>query len=95
MQLREGRAPVGERLTAMLFLAALLHAIVILGLTFASAGHGGAGDSPQLDVMLVTNEVPEAQSNDRAVYLAQRTQLGSGNTDVPQRVGQPGKPRRS
>ena len=45
--------------------------------------------------MLVTNEVPEAQSNDRAAYLAQRTQLGSGNTDVPQRVGQPGKPRRS
>lgn len=87
--LREGRAPVGERLTAMLFLAALLHAIVILGLTFASAGHGGAGDSPQLDVMLVTNEVPEAQSNDRAVYLAQRTQLGSGNTDVPQASASP------
>ena len=29
--LREGRAPVSERLTAMLLLAALLHAIVILG----------------------------------------------------------------
>jgi protein TonB len=81
--LREGRAPVAERLTAMLFLAALLHAIVILGLTFASAGQGGGSESPQLDVLLVTNEVPEAQANDRAVYLAQRTQLGSGNTDIP------------
>jgi protein TonB len=79
--LREGRAPVAERLIAMLFLAALLHAIVILGLTFAAADHGGGSDTPQLDVLLVTNEVPEAESNDRAVYLAQRTQTGSGNTD--------------
>ncbi|MFI4869458.1 MAG: energy transducer TonB [Steroidobacterales bacterium] len=87
--LREGRAPVAERLTAMLFLAALLHAIVILGLTFASTGHGGSADSPQLDVLLVTNEVPEAQSNDQAIYLAQRTQLGSGNTDLPQPAASP------
>src|SRR5450631_4170199 len=79
--LREGRAPVSERLTAMLFLAALLHAIVILGLTFAVGGHVGGADTPQLDVLLVTNEVPEAQANDAAVYLAQRTQAGSGNTD--------------
>ena len=67
----------------MLLLAALLHAIVILGLTFTTAGHGGGSDAPQLDVLLVTNEVPEAQSNDQAVYLAQRTQIGSGNTDMP------------
>jgi protein TonB len=78
--LREGRAPVAERLTAMLFLAALQHAIVILGLTFAVVGHGGGSDTPQLDVLLVTNEVPEAQSNEQAVYLAQRTQAGSGNS---------------
>jgi len=83
LPLREGRPPVRERLTAMLLLAALLHAIVILGLTFATVGHGGGGDTPQLDVLLVTDEVPEAQSNDQAVYLAQRTQVGSGNTDVP------------
>jgi periplasmic protein TonB len=67
----------------MLFLAALLHAIVILGLTFAAAGHGGGTDTPQLDVLLVTNEVPEAQSNDQAAYLAQRTQSGSGNLTEP------------
>jgi protein TonB len=83
LPLREGRAPVHERLTAMLFLAALLHAIVILGLTFAVAGHGSATDTPQLDVLLVTDEIPEAQSNDQAVYLAQRTQTGSGNTTEP------------
>jgi protein TonB len=81
--LRAGRPQVPERLMAMLLLAALLHAIVILGLTFASSGAGGGGDTPQLDVLLVTDEVPEAQANDNAVYLAQRTQLGSGNADLP------------
>jgi protein TonB len=87
--LREGQAPVSERLTAMLLLAALLHAIVILGLTFTAAGHGSSSDPPQLDVLLVTNEVPEAQSNDQAQYLAQRTQTGSGNTDMPVAAASP------
>jgi protein TonB len=81
--LREGRAPVRERLMAMLFLTALLHAIVILGLTFTATGHGGSDDSPQLDVLLVTNEVPEAETNPLAAYLSQRTQLGNGNSDEP------------
>jgi protein TonB len=86
---REGRAPVRERLMAMLFLTALLHAIVILGLTFTATGHGSNDDSPQLDVLLVTNEVPQAQSNEHAAYLSQRTQLGSGNTDAPSPVRSP------
>jgi protein TonB len=81
--LREGRAPVRERLMAMLFLTALLHAIVILGLTFTAAGHSSIADSPQLDVLLVTNEVPEAQTNDKAAYLSQRTQIGNGNSETP------------
>lgn len=76
-------APARERLVAMLFLAALLHAIVILGLTFVVPGHGAERDTPQLDVLLVTSEVPEAQANEHAVYLAQRTQAGSGNTSEP------------
>jgi protein TonB len=80
---------VHERLTAMLFLAALLHAIVILGLTFAVADHDGGTDTPQLDVLLVTNEIPEAQSNDQALYLAQRTQAGSGNTTDPVAAASP------
>ena len=87
--LREGRAPVRERLMAMLFLTALLHAIVILGLTFTSPSHHGNDESPQLDVMLVTNDVAEAQSNENAAYLAQRTQLGSGNTDNAAAPGSP------
>jgi protein TonB len=77
--LREGRAPVWDRLLAMLFFVALLHGVVILGLTFKSpiAGNDGA---PGLQVLLVSDEVPTADRNDHATYLAQRTQLGSGNT---------------
>lgn len=79
LRLREGKAPVRERLFVMLFLAALAHGLVILGLTFntALADKGGA---PGLEVLLVSDEVPEADRNDTATYLAQRTQLGSGNT---------------
>jgi len=63
----------------MIFLAALLHGLIILGLTFNTPviGHAGA---PGLEVLLVSDELPEADRNDSATYLAQRTQLGSGNT---------------
>ena len=77
--LREGRAPVRDRLLTMLFLAALLHGVIILGLTFNSSARGGES-APGLQVLLVSDEVPEAERNDSATYLAQRTQLGSGNT---------------
>jgi protein TonB len=77
--LREGKAPVWDRLLTMLFLAGLLHGLVILGLTFsASAGEGGS--APGLEVLLASDELPEADKNPTATYLAQRTQLGSGNT---------------
>jgi protein TonB len=77
---REGRAPVRERFMAMLLLVAMLHAILLLGLRFTDGGDA-RGDTPQLDVTLVTDEVPEARSNPHAAYLAQRTQLGAGNSD--------------
>jgi len=79
LTLREGKAPVWDRLLTMLFLAALLHGLVILGLTF-SASAGNRGSAPGLEVLLVSDELPEADKNDSATYLAQRTQLGSGNT---------------
>jgi periplasmic protein TonB len=63
----------------MLFLAALAHGLIILGLTFNSS-LGDKGGAPGLEVLLVSDEVPEADRNDTATYLAQRTQLGSGNT---------------
>lgn len=77
--LREGIAPVRDRLLTMLFLAALLHGLIILGLTFNVAASEG-DRPPGLSVLLVSDELPSADHNDSAAYLAQRTQLGSGNT---------------
>ncbi|HVO46153.1 MAG TPA: TonB family protein [Steroidobacteraceae bacterium] len=82
LALREGKAPVRDRLVTMLFLAALLHGLLILGVTFNSTAAGNES-APGLQVLLVSDQVPEAQRNDSATYLAQRTQLGSGNTQIP------------
>jgi len=79
LMLREGRAPVRDRLLTMLFLAALLHGLLILGITF-NASAGKKGGAPGLEVLLVSDELPESDQNPAATYLAQRTQLGSGNT---------------
>lgn len=76
---REGIAPVRDRLLTTLFLAGLLHAIVILGITFTASATSGSG-APGLQVLLVSDELPESNANDEATYLAQRTQVGSGNT---------------
>jgi periplasmic protein TonB len=65
----------------MAFLAALVHGLVILGLTFGA--DDVKGSAPGLEVLLVSDELPEADSNDSPTYLAQRTQLGSGNTQDP------------
>ena len=82
LKLREGIAPVWDRLLAMGFLAALLHGLVILGITFnTSAGEKSA--APGLEVLLTSEELPTAEKNPTATYLAQRTQLGSGNTREP------------
>src|SRR5580658_6456050 len=79
---REGSAPVRERLLMTLFIAALIHGMLILGLTFAGSGSHDPG-TRGLDVLLVSDELPTAARNDTAAYLAQRTQLGSGNTSAP------------
>lgn len=82
LQLREGHAPVRDRLTTTVFMAALVHGVIIVGVTFGSAGQQRAG-APGLEVLIVSEDVPEARSNDAATYLAQRTQLGSGNSIDP------------
>jgi protein TonB len=79
MPLREGVAPVRDRLLATIFLAGIVHALVILGVTFNVAANEGDG-APGLEVLLTSDELPSAERNDSATYLAQRTQLGSGNT---------------
>lgn len=71
-----------ERLVGMLVLAALVHALVVLGVGFAPPGKDRA-TGQRLEVLLVSDQLPEAPRNDNAHYLAQRSQLGSGNTQAP------------
>jgi protein TonB len=79
--LRTGLPPPSDRMLTTCFLAALLHGIIILGVTFGVAGGGTDSDAaPGLQVVLVNDRAPSAAQNPDAHYLSQRTQLGSGNT---------------
>jgi periplasmic protein TonB len=79
LAVREGVAPVRDRLLVTFFFAALVHALLILGITFSATADEGTRP-PGLQVLLVSDELPESKRNDTATYLAQRTQRGSGNT---------------
>ena len=87
-ELQEGQAPVNDRLTTTLFLAALFHGIVILGITFA-APRGDTSPTPTLEVLLLTSNDTRAADNPGAEYLAQRSQQGSGTTDERVRPANP------
>jgi len=68
-----------DRLTTMLVLAGLLHGLVILGISFSTPYEKSQIDRG-MEVVLVSEELPEARDNPTATYLSQRTQTGSGNT---------------
>jgi protein TonB len=79
--LQEGLPPANDRMLTTCFLAALFHGIVILGVTFSAPKHDTGGpDAPALEVVLVNDQVPAAKTNPNARYVAQRTQIGTGNT---------------
>jgi len=73
-------APARERLTTTLFLAALFHGVIILGVTFG-APQNLFKRAPSLDVILLAEEKADDGLNPEAVYLAQRNQKGSGTTE--------------
>ena len=80
-RLRAGLPPANDRMLTTCFLAALLHGIIILGVTFSSSSSSlGDEGAPGLEVVLVNDRAPSAAANPNARYLSQRTQLGSGNT---------------
>ncbi len=81
-------APVKDRLTTTLFLAALFHGIVILGVTFGLP-QAPVGPTPTLEVLLLTGADTRAADNPTAQYLAQRNQQGTGTTDDAVRPANP------
>ena len=73
--------PAQDRMVTTLFLAGLLHGIVILGVTFSTPGNDAdSNQAPGLEVILVNDQGSPVARNPDARYLAQRTQQGSGNT---------------
>ena len=66
-----------ERLGSTLFLAALVHGVVILGVTFTAATTGG-DTVPSLNVTLVLDTEREELAADTADFIANRDQQGAG-----------------
>ena len=85
----EGEAPVRDRLQITLFLAALFHGIVILGVSFGAPAFVANKALPTLEVLLVGNDLPETARNPDADYLANRSQQGAGNTTEDRRAQSP------
>jgi periplasmic protein TonB len=76
-----GLPPANDRMLTTCFLAALLHGIIILGVSFSSTSSSSADEgAPGLEVVLVNDRAPKVADNPNARYLSQRSQLGSGNT---------------
>ena len=74
------RAPaVPDRLPAMLFLAALVHGILIIGVTFNPQLTNPFADAISLEVTIVANPDQQIDRPDEAAYLAQASQEGGGN----------------
>jgi periplasmic protein TonB len=71
------RASAHDRLGSTLFLAALLHGVVILGITFTVATYHDDAPAPSLNVTLLIDRIDEAVP-ERADFLANRNQRGAG-----------------
>lgn len=83
---RRARQTKPDRLPPMLFLAALIHGILIIGITFNSV-LGGASEAISLEVTIVAEPERSIEPPDEAAYLAQASQEGEGNTLLEVRPG--------
>lgn len=72
--------PQPDRLPPMLFLAALIHGILIIGITFNAVLRDEFSDSISLEVTIVADPEKQIEAPDEAQYLAQASQSGAGNT---------------
>lgn len=72
--------PTSDRLPAMLFLAALVHGLLIIGIAFNPALTSEFAEAISLDVTIVADSDQDIDRPDRAEYLAQASQQGGGNT---------------
>ncbi len=78
-ELRLMRPAVPDRLPAMLFLAALMYGILIIGVTFNAPLPGEFADAISLEVTIVADPDQQIDRPDESTYLAQASQEGGGN----------------
>jgi protein TonB len=87
MDLRARPDQPGDRLATAVFLAALLHGLVILGVRFSTPS-ADRDPLPTLEVLLVPDG-PEEDDNPEASYIAQRSQHGAGTARDRERTSLP------
>jgi protein TonB len=80
---------VPDRLPAMLFLAALIHGILIIGVTFNPELANQFANAISLEVTIVADSNQQIDRPDEAAYLAQASQQGGGNTTEQVRPAAP------
>ncbi len=80
---------VADRLPAMLFLAALIHGILIIGVTFNPELANQFASAISLEVTIVADADQHIDRPDEAAYLAQASQEGGGNTTEQVRPAAP------
>ena len=80
---------VPDRLPAMLFLAALFHGILIIGVTFNPELTDQFKNAISLEVTIVADANQQIDRPDEAAYLAQASQEGGGNTTEQVRPAAP------
>lgn len=80
---------VPDRLPAMLFLAALVHGILIIGITFNAEIADQFANAISLEVTIVADPDQRIDRPDEAAYLAQASQQGGGNTTEQVRPSAP------
>ena len=78
-------ATVEDRLSCTLFVAALFHGIVILGVTFSAGPLGENPIIPTLKITLITDANELDIVSEDAEYLAQRNQRGTGERELGNR----------
>jgi protein TonB len=81
--------PRTDRLPAMLFLAALVHGVLIIGVTFNSVITDQFAGAISLEVTIVADPDQRIDRPDDAEYLAQASQQGGGNTSERVRPSAP------
>lgn len=78
MQTIPEQAPDTDRLGSTLFLAALVHGVIILGVTFTVGSFDDQQAVPSLNVTLVIDTERDELAADTAEVLANRNQTGAG-----------------